>query len=313
VQTNQPLPEGFQLENYRILRVLSSGGFSFVYLAQDEQGAPLALKEYMPASLALRTGSGPALVTPAELRASFGMGMRSFFEEARALAGVRHPNVVRVLNFFRANGTAYMAMRYERGRTLQRHIERSPGGLGEAWIRATFADLLNGLREVHSCRLLHLDVKPGNIYVRTSGAPLLIDFGAASRAPAGACAGRLQMHTPGFSSPEHLEDRASLGPWSDMYSIGASMYACLGVPPAPPASERLDRDRLLSARRAGAGRYSEQLLDIIDWCLRLDCLARPQSVFALQKTLAGGRAIGSGGVPVAPGWLTGVVPRAAMA
>lgn len=310
MQTNLPLPEGSTVERYRIRGVIAAGGFSFVYLAQDAQGAPLALKEYLPAALPLRTGAGAAVKVPDALRASFVLGIRCFFEEARALAGVRHPNVVRVLDFCRANGTAYMAMRYERGRTLQRHIERCGGGLGEAWMRATFAELMRGLREVHSGKLLHLDLKPGNIYVREGGAPLLIDFGAARQVLAAARAGLPSMHTPGFSSPEHLGEPARLGPWSDIYSVGASMYACLGATP-PPAAERQARDCLIPARKLGAGRYSEQLLDIIDWCLRLDPLARPQSVFALQKMLAGAQRLGA--APVTPTWLTGVVPRTAMA
>ena len=118
-QANQPLPEGYQLLNYRILRVLSSGGFSFVYLAHDENEVPVAIKEYLPAQLALRVGHGAAPSIPEENLATFRYGMRSFFDEGRALAMLSHTNVVRVLNFFRANETVYLVMRYERGRTLQ--------------------------------------------------------------------------------------------------------------------------------------------------------------------------------------------------
>src|SRR5258706_15480253 len=178
-QANQPLPEGTQLENYRVLRVLASGGFSFVYLAHDENDVPVAIKEYLPSTLALRTNGAPNPNVPEENAATFRYGMKCFFEEGRALAGLAHPNVVRVVNFFRANDTVYLVMRYERGRTLQQHIINRRGALEEAWIRKTFAELLNGLREVHSNKLLHLDIKPGNIYVRNDGTPLLIDFGAA--------------------------------------------------------------------------------------------------------------------------------------
>src|SRR5260221_2910057 len=137
------------------------------------------MKEALPAPRALRSARGaPPKLAPADL-ARFRYGMKCFFEEGRALAGLSHPNVVRVLNFFRANDTVYLVMRYERGRTLQQHIINRRGALEEAWIRKTFAELLNGLREVHSNKLLHLDIKPGNIYVRNDGTPLLIDFGAA--------------------------------------------------------------------------------------------------------------------------------------
>src|SRR5438270_4985510 len=163
---NTPLSEGSKLENYRILRVLAVGGFSFVYLAHDENEAPVAIKEYLPSTLNLRTNGSPHPRVPEEHATQFNYGLKCFFEEGRALAHLSHPNVVRVMNFFRANETVYLVMRYERGRTLQEHIVHRRGTIDEPWIRKTFAELLNGLREVHSNKLLHLDIKPGNVYVR---------------------------------------------------------------------------------------------------------------------------------------------------
>jgi serine/threonine protein kinase len=252
-QANQPLPEGFQLENYRVLRVLASGGFSFVYLAHDENETPVAIKEYLPATLALRTAD---------------------------------------INFFRANDTVYLVMRYERGRTLQEHIHKKIGPIKEDWIRGTFTQLLNGLREVHTNKLLHLDIKPGNIYVRNDGNPVLIDFGAARQTLTVDGMKLPPMYTPGFASPEHHREREKLGPWSDIYSIGATMYACLAGAGPPTALQRLEKDKMTSARKGWAGKYSAELLDTIDWCLRLDHLERPQSVLALQKALRGETAPG---------------------
>ena len=286
-QANQPLPEGFQLENYRILRLLASGGFSFVYLAHDENETPVAVKEYLPATLALRTSDSPLPVVPEENLPTFRYGLKCFFEEGRALASLAHPNVVRVVNFFRANDTVYLVMRYERGRTLQEHIHKKSGPIREDWLRSTFAQLLNGLREVHSNKLLHLDIKPGNIYVRNDGNPVLIDFGAARQTLTADGLKLPPMYTPGFASPEHHRERAKLGPWSDIYSIGASMYSCLAGAGPPVATQRMEKDRMTSARKGWAGKYSADLLDTIDWCLRLNHLERPQSVFALQKALLG--------------------------
>ena len=286
-QANQPLPEGHQLQNYRILRVLASGGFSFVYLAHDENDTPVAIKEFLPASLALRTGDALEPKVPEEQAAAFRYGMKCFFEEGKALASLTHPNVVRVLNFFRAHETVYLVMRYERGRTLQEHIHARRGALRESWIRNTFASLLNGLREVHTNKLLHLDIKPGNVYLRSDGTPLLIDFGAARQMLQGEAPSLPPMFTPGFASPEHHMDRAKLGPWSDIYSVGATIYACVTSNAPPSAEERMNKDRMMPARKIGAGRYSSELLDTIDWCMRLEHLERPQSGFALQKTLLG--------------------------
>src|SRR3954463_1627860 len=286
-QANQPLPEGTQLENYRVLRVLAHGGFSFVYLAHDENDTPVAIKEYLPSTLVLRTNGAISPNVPEEDASTFRYGMKCFFEEGRALASLSHPNVVRVLNFFRANETVYLVMRYERGRTLQQHIQHRRGALEEAWIRKTFAELLNGLREVHSNKLLHLDIKPGNIYVRNDGTPLLIDFGAARQTLSDEVKKLPPTFTPGFASPEQHAKRDDLGPWSDVYSVGATMSACLAAAPPMPASQRMEKDSLVPARRAWAGKYSAELLDTVDWCLRLDHMERPQSVFSLQKALLG--------------------------
>jgi serine/threonine protein kinase len=220
-------------------------------------------------------------------QATFRYGMKCFFDEGRALATLSHANVVRVLNFFRANETVYMVMRYERGRTLQEHIQARRGTLRESWIRRTFAQLLHGLREVHARKLLHLDIKPGNIYVRNDGSPLLIDFGAARQTLTAEGTKLPPMYTPGFASPEHYANRENLGPWSDMYSVGAAMYACLSGDAPQPADQRLAQDKVEPARKAWSGKYSNQLLDTIDWCMRLDHLERPQSVLALQKALIG--------------------------
>ena len=121
--TNQALPGGYALLNYRIDRQISRGGFSIVYRAFDETGQPVAIKEYLPSSLVLRTEGDIVRASSAENLTSFRYGMKCFFEEGRALAKINHPNVVRVLNFFRANETVYMVMRYERGRTLQQQIQ----------------------------------------------------------------------------------------------------------------------------------------------------------------------------------------------
>ncbi|MDE2583839.1 MAG: serine/threonine protein kinase [Betaproteobacteria bacterium] len=284
-QANQPLPPGYQLEEYRIEKQLSVGGFSIVYLAHDARGKPVAIKEYLPASLALRGDGATRPVITAEHQAAFRYGMKCFFEEGRALAKLSHPNVIRVLNFFRANDTVYMVMEYERGRTLQEFIHKHKGHIQENFIRGVFTRMLNGLREVHLHKLLHLDLKPSNIYLRADNTPVLIDFGAARQTLHSDTPMLKPMYTPGFASPEHYVKRENLGPWSDIYSVGASMYSCLAGSSPQAADARMENDRLVPASTRWEGQYSEQLLETIDWCLCLNHLYRPQSVFALQKAL----------------------------
>lgn len=288
---NAPLPEGTRVGEYRILRQLSSGGFSLVYLAVDRQGHRVAIKEYLPAALSLRApGQTRPQIDDKHINA-FKMGLSCFFEEGRSLAHIDHPNVVRVINFLRDHDTVYMVMEYEEGGTLQEYIlyrSKHPKGRGlidERRIAKIFVSLLRGLREVHSRRLLHLDIKPANIYLKRDGEPMLIDFGAArAQIPQ---EGRLPhpMYTPGFAAPELLErDSQRIGPWTDLYAVGASLFCCmLGQPPMGP-QQRAVQDNVASRLQA-AHAYSQALRDLCLDCLQLDPLARPQSGHAVQKRL----------------------------
>lgn len=284
----QPLARGYQLQNYTIAKLLSAGGFSIVYLAHDENDYPVAIKEYLPNSLAMRR-EGDALVHATNENNSilFKHGLKCFFEEGKTLARIRHPNIVRVVNFFRANETVYMVMEYERGRTLQKEIQlkRDRDGVSEKLIRHVFYQLLNGLREVHLHKLLHLDIKPANLYIRKDTTPLLLDFGSARQALTGDHSKLAPMYTPGFAAPEQYRRGEPLGPWTDIYGIGASMYSCLAGSPPPSAELREKDDRSLNLKLNFSDRYSPELLNIIDQCLRLDHNERPQSVHQLQKML----------------------------
>jgi len=289
-QTNAPLPDGLEVGGYRIVRKISSGGFSIVYLAEDEHGVQYAIKEYLPSSLVQRA---PGELEPRVAEASeptFRNGLRCFFEEGRALARIFHPNVVRVVNFFRAHGTVYLVMAYERGRSLQelvlRHRRRQQGRtLAERHVLRVFNLAMNGLREVHANRLLHLDLKPANIYLRLDGTPLLLDFGAARRALDVQPHKLFPMYTPGFAAPELYRRNQQLGPWTDVYGIGASLFGCMAGQPPQPADQRELEDKVPAALDAMEGAYSRALLDLVAWCLKLDALERPQSVFALQRAL----------------------------
>lgn len=284
-QTNRPLPRGYQLLNYTIVKQLSAGGFSIVYLAHDENDKPVAIKEYLPNSLVLRTEGDKIVATDPDKLATFKFGLKCFFDEGKTLAHIQHPNVVRVLNFFRANETVYMAMEYERGRTLQREIQLHQS-VREDIIRHVFYHMLNGLREVHLNKLLHLDIKPANIYIRRDSSPVLLDFGSARQTLTSEVKRFTPMYTPGFAAPEQYRGREHLGPWTDIYAVGASIFACMAGFAPQAADARLEDDKLASAKKLWKGKYSDELLDIVDWCLKLNHLDRPQSVHALQKALS---------------------------
>lgn len=284
-QTSIPLPSGYMIDGYRFERQISMGGFSIVYLAYDPSGTEVAIKEYLPQSLVQRKVGLLPQVPPAN-REAFQNGMMAFYEEGIALARLNHPNVVRVLNFLRANDTVYLVMRYELGRTLHEHIRKHRGGFRENFIRGVFTRLLSGLREVHVNKLLHLDIKPSNIYLRVDGSPVLIDFGAARQTLTNADPELRPTYTPGYAAPEQHGNQTGHGPWTDVYAVGASMYACIAAAAPQPANLRLLKDELVPAATRFAGRYSSELLATIDQCMRLDPLERPQSAFALQRMLA---------------------------
>jgi serine/threonine protein kinase len=284
-QNNHALPPGYELEGYRIARQLSVGGFSIVYLAHDAAGTPVAIKEYMPNALALRAEGAIAPSIPPQHQADFNHGLKLFFEEGRALTGLDHPNVVRVLNFFRANETVYLVMRYEVGHTLRDHFRQHRGRLAEAFMRQMFSGMLDGLGEVHGCGLLHLDIKPANIWLRDDGSPVLLDFGAARYAVDIGPPEPRAMYTPGYAAPEQYHGKFTLGPWTDIYAVGACMYAALAGTAPQAADERLVDDQLQPARQRWGMDYSPRLLATIDECLRLDPPRRPQHARALQASL----------------------------
>ncbi len=288
-QHNAALPEGLELGGYRIVKKIAVGGFSIVYHATDENGQDVAVKEYLPAALAKRSHGQLAPVVAPEHAELFRLGMKFFFDEGRALAAITHPNVVRVLNFFRAHDTVYMVMGYEQGRSLHEHIARRKQKgvkplVSERSIRIAFAQIMDALREVHTHKLLHLDLKPANIYLRSDGTPILLDFGAARQTLHADLSNLHPMYTPGFAAPE-LHAKRELGPWTDIYSIGASIFCCmLGTPPQSSIERKRD-DHMETYFRELERLYSKELIALVRWSLALDPLKRPQSVYALQKMM----------------------------
>ena len=286
-----PLPPDTVIGGYRIVRKVSSGGFGVVYLAVDKDGQQIAVKEYLPSSLATR-GAGELLPqVPADKLSLYRLGLKSFFEEGRSLAQISHASVVSVLNFFRENETVYMVMNYLEGATLQDFIItardlKKQKVFRESTIRSLFDEILRGLRIVHQHKMLHLDIKPANIFITDDNRAVLIDFGAAREVLSKEGNFIRPMYTPGFAAPEMYRRDGSLGPWTDIYAIGACMYACMQGYPPNDAPQRKEKDRLNVALSRLRGVYSDNLIEVVEWCMALDPMTRPQSVFALQKELS---------------------------
>lgn len=284
--TPHELPRGTQLDGYTIESVLGGGGFSIVYLATTDNGDRVVLKEYMPSKLAQRNSELEVVAEGDANIERFAHGRKLFFQEAGTLTTLKHPNIVNVINFFRANGTVYMVMKYEEGHNLQAYIQRHRGKLSETFIMTVFPALLQGLNEIHRRGLLHLDIKPGNIHLRQGANPLLLDFGAVHEMMHTRQFQPNQVVTPGFSPIEQLDPGGYVGPWTDIYAIGATIRTCmLGKPPLS-ATKRREKDSMRPAVTAFKKAYSQELLKIVDWTMELDPMLRPQNVDLLLKALS---------------------------
>ena len=285
------LPPDTLIGGYKVVKKLSAGGFGLVYLALDRQGQEVAIKEYMPTSLATRAPGALLPQVQPEKLSLYRLGLKSFFEEGRSLAQISHASVVSVLNFFRENETVYMVMNFLEGGTLQDFIItardlKKQKVFRESTIRSLFDEILRGLRIVHQHKMLHLDIKPANIFITDENKAVMIDFGAAREVLSKEGNFIRPMYTPGFAAPEMYRRDTAMGPWTDIYAIGACIYACMQGYPPNDAPQRLEKDRLSLSLSRLRGVYSDNLIEVVEWCMSLDPLSRPQSVFALQKELS---------------------------
>lgn len=286
------LRTGYRLAEYTIESVLGHGGFGITYLARDTSlGAQVAIKEYLPHEIANRENKTQVLPNPSrEAVRDYQSGLKNFVKEARALARFKHPNIVRVLRFLEANGTAYMVMEYEEGQSLADYLKRNGPRLDEPMLLKVFIPILNGLHAVHEAEMLHLDIKPENIYLRKDDSPMLIDFGSARQGTA-----HLQKValTHGYAPIEQYPDKGTPGPSTDVYAVGASMYRCVSGKKPDDALERYQAvlkyqvDPLTPAVKAGRNGYQKLVLECIDWAMQVHQRDRPQSARELQDALMG--------------------------
>ncbi len=286
------LQAGYELHWYRVESVLGKGAFGITYLAHDVNlDRQVAIKEYLPGQFSTRNTDLTVHPTTDAHKEDFEWGLKRFISEAKILTKFEHPNLVRVFNVFEMNNTAYMVMNYEVGKSLQQ-ILKSRKTLNETELMKIIIPLLDGLEVMHEKGFVHRDIKPGNIFIRRDGSPVLLDFGSArqTRAERGKeMTAEPQTVTtlvsPGYAPIEQYSSNSNRqGPWTDIYGLGATLYKTVtGKMPltAVDRSETIvhdNKDCYQPVSNLGEGRYTEKFLAAIDHAMAFKADERPQDV-----------------------------------
>ena len=280
------LPQGTRIRDFEFHRVLGHGGFGITYLGWNVTlDIPVAIKEYLPTDLATRKSDQSVVPQSSQVVADFQWGLERFLDEARTLARLQHPNIVRVHQYFEAHGTAYIAMDYVEGEDLSAYLTRK-GTLSEDEIKAILYPLLSALEVVHGADFLHRDIKPGNIVLRdVDGSSVLLDFGAARQAIGAKSRSVTSIVTPGYAPIEQYSSRGRQGAWTDIYALGGVCYRALTGQVPEDATDRMRDDPLIPVSQRCASRASGAFLSAIDAALSVDEGDRPQSVGAWRAAL----------------------------
>lgn len=284
---NAPLLPGTVLSKYIIERKLSAGGFGVVYLgSRRHDGKKVAIKEFLPTVIACRlpNDNGQINLRIPTQQARFRDGLGAFFREADVLSKINDPRVIQVWDVFEANGTAYFAMPMEKGGTLHSLFKSSAQPLSDAELRRIFIEACRGVEALHAKSLLHLDLKPNNLWIRPDGSVVVLDLGASRWEDEEGRTAHM-TRTEGFAAPEQYGSKQTRGlvVKTDVYGLAASLYACIEKHSPPVATERKPGDQPLSLLRGG--QRCPDLLAIVDKGMSLLPGDRFSSVMAMRQAL----------------------------
>lgn len=284
------LPVGHRLHEFELRGVIGVGGFGIVYRAFDHSlEREVAIKEYLPAALAGRSGKQQVSLLSASHSETFALGMSSFVNEAKLLARFDHPSLLKVHRFWEDNGTAYMVMPFYRGHTLRQLRQASGRCPDGAWLMRLIDALLGALDVMHREGVYHRDIAPDNVIVAEGAPPVLLDFGAARRVISDRSQSLTAILKPSYAPLEQYAESTGMrqGAWTDFYALGATLhYLITGKPPVPATARALSDDQ---PRLAGAsfGNVPDLLLQVCDWMLAPRPPERPQNVAELRAALSG--------------------------
>lgn len=276
------LPAGTVLAgDYEIERVLGAGGFGVTYLAREPAlSRKVSIKEYFPSDFASRDDA-KAVPRSRDCAADYKWGLDRFVEEAQTLAKFNHANIVKVHRTFQANNTAYMVLHFEEGQSFKTWLKNLKRAPRQKELDQFLTQLLDALETIHAADFLHRDIAPDNIIIRTTGGPVLIDFGSARSDIAAHSKTKTvsALVKPGYSPYEqYAETSRQQGPWTDIYALAATLYHAVTGKRPPDSPSRMLNDELVPAREAARGDYRGTFLDAIQRGLALNIDARPQSI-----------------------------------
>ena len=286
IMAARPLPIGHLLLWYEIEEVLGQGGFGITYLATDTNlKRSVAIKEYLPTIFAYRNEDFTVAPLTGEHGDNYNWGLSSFLNEARTLAKFRHRNIVQVQTVFESHNTAYMVMEYEHGDSLSRLISKRRDSLDQSFYERLLFPVMDGLQDIHDAGFIHRDIKPPNIYLRSDGSPVLIDFGSARQTSQQDTGEMTTLVSQGYTPLEQYSSNfGEQGPWTDIYSFAASVYHGITGKRSVDALNRSagllagKPDPLKPLGEMDLSGYSPVFLSAIDQAMMLKPDDRPQSL-----------------------------------
>lgn len=285
---NIMLSVGTLLQNgkYRIDKQLSSGGFGNTYVVTNLYfEEKFAMKEFFMRGINERDEDNTSIsISNSDNKTQFFSQLEKFKKEARRLRKLSNPHIVRVHDLFEENGTAYYIMDFIEGESLSEMIKRTGKALREENVTEILNQIIDALDDVHKIGIWHLDLKPANILQDKLGKILLIDFGASKQISSdeGYTSTTTSMsYTRGYAPTEQIEQRLdNIGPWTDFYALGATLYYLLTRNEPPTVSQLLDSDAFVFPQL-----ISGRMQSLIRWMMQPNRRKRPQSVTEIRDFL----------------------------
>lgn len=291
------LRPGTMITGYEITRTIGAGGFGITYEGYNPiTERRVAIKEFFPRGIASREDATRIAYSKGDDEI-VAWALKRFAESTNRLAKLKHANIIEVLNYVAENGTGYMVMELVEGQTLEDWVRSRPTPPGLADLGPVFDPVFDALEYVHAQGLIHRDIAPDNVMIRTDGRPVLIDFGALKQ-----IANQALAHGPSpksfgvskanYSPPEQSDDSGSVDPRMDIYSLAATIYRALaGKPPVDADKRKTDtalkgQDSYIPLDKATLVPVPAEFSATIDAALSLRPLERPSSIAEFRERLA---------------------------